>query len=344
MVDLNDIWLFVQVVRAGSFAAAGRKLSMPPNTISRRLQALEAQVGVRLLQRSTRQLNMTAAGREFFERCAPGLEDIEHASASLTESTGEPSGSLRVAAPVDFFDNFSIEWMHEFMRLYPKVQLQFVLNDGRADLIAEGIDVAFRGGVLPDSSLVARKLVDSHRGLVASPRYLEHFGTPRTLADLVEHACLATSQAPQHTTWKLEGPQGPESVRVNPRLAINTAQGQLRAARAGLGIALLPTMLASEDLRNGTLVHILPDYQRDSMGLYAVYVHRRQLPSAVKALIDFFADKLERGIADKGAQVCQEHFDREEAAKLAKEAGVAAARRKQARQAERESAAEKAAV
>ena len=317
MLDLNDIWLFVHVVRAGSFAAAGRKLSMPPNTISRRLQALEATMGVRLLQRSTRQLNMTAAGREFFERCAPGLEDIEHASASLTESRGEPSGSLRVTAPVDFFDNFSIEWMHEFMSLYPKVQLEFVLNDGRADLIAEGIDLAFRGGVLPDSSLVARKLVESHRGLVASPRYLERHGTPRTLSDLIGHACLAASPAPQHTTWKLEGPQGPESVRVNPRLCINTAQGQLRAARAGLGVALLPTMLASEDLRNGTLVHILPDYQRDAMGLYAVYVHRRQLPSAVTALIEFFADKLERGIADKGAQVCQEHLTREDAAKEA---------------------------
>ncbi|TWC65775.1 LysR family transcriptional regulator [Herbaspirillum sp. SJZ099] len=324
MVDLNDIWLFVHVVRAGSFAAAGRRLAMPSNTISRRLQALEAELGVRLLQRSTRQLNMTAAGREFFERCAPGLEDIEYASASLSESSGEPSGSLRVAAPVDFFDNFSIEWMHEFMRLYPKVQLEFVLSDSRADLIAEGIDLAFRGGILPDSSLVARKLVDSHRGLVASPRYLEHFGTPHTLADLIGHACLAASPAPHHTTWKLEGPQGMESVRVNPRLCINTAQGQLRAARAGHGIALLPTMLTSEDLRNGTLVHILPDYQRDAMGLYAVYVHRRQLPTAVSALIEFFADKLARGIADKGEQVCQEHFAREDAAKKGQVGGAEA--------------------
>jgi DNA-binding transcriptional LysR family regulator len=203
--------------------------------------------------------------------------------------------------------------MHEFMHLYPKVQLEFVLNDGRADLIAEGIDLAFRGGVLPDSSLVARKLVQSHMALIASPRYLERAGTPQALADLVGHACLATSQAPQHTVWKLEGPHGPENVRVVPRLCINTAQGQLRAARAGLGIALLPTMLASEDLRNGSLINILPDYQRDTMGFYAVYVHRRQLPSAVSALIEFFADKLERGIADKGAQACQEHLKREAA-------------------------------
>jgi len=308
MVDLNDIALFVHVVRSGSFAGAGRRLSMPPNTISRRLQALEAALGVRLLQRSTRQLNMTAAGREFFERCAPGLEDLEQASASLSESNGEPSGRLRVAAPVDFFDNFSIEWMHEFMQRYPKVQLEFVLSDGRADLIAEGIDLAFRGGVLPDSSLVAKKLVDSHRGLVASPRYLERFGTPHTLGELIAHRCLAASQAPHHTTWKLEGPHGMESVRVTPPLCINTAQGQLRAARAGLGIALLPTMLASEDLRSGRLVQVLPDYQRDAMGLYAVYVHRRQLPAGVTALIDFFLDKMERGIADKGGEACERHL------------------------------------
>jgi DNA-binding transcriptional LysR family regulator len=308
MVDLNDISLFVHVVRCGSFAAAGRRLGMPPNTISRRLQTLEASLGVRLLQRSTRQLNMTAAGREFFERCAPGLEDIEHASTSLSESNGEPSGSLRVAAPVDFFDNFSIEWMHEFMQRYPKVQLEFVLNDGRADLIAEGIDLAFRGGVLPDSSLVAKKLVDSHRGLVASPAYLERYGTPHTLGELIGHRCLAASQAPHHTTWKLEGPDGMESVRVTPPLCINTAQGQLRAARAGLGIALLPTMLASEDLRRGLLVQILPDYQRDAMALYAIYVHRRQLPAGVTALIEFFSDKLERGIADKGGEACEQHL------------------------------------
>lgn len=308
MVDLNDISLFVHVVRSGSFAGAGRRLGMPPNTISRRLQTLEAALGVRLLQRSTRQLNMTAAGREFFERCAPGLEDIEQASSSLSESNGEPSGSLRVAAPVDFFDNFSIEWMHEFMQRYPKVQLEFVLNDGRADLIAEGIDLAFRGGVLPDSSLVARKLVDSHRGLVASPRYIERFGMPHTLSELIGHRCLAASQAPHHTTWKLEGPNGMESVRVTPPMCINTAQGQLRAARAGLGIALLPTMLASEDLRSGALVQILPDYQRDAMGLYAVYAHRRQLPAAVTALIAFYIDKLERGIADKGGEACQRHL------------------------------------
>jgi DNA-binding transcriptional LysR family regulator len=300
MPDLNDISLFVQVVRAGSFAAAGRKLGMPSNTISRRLQALESDLGLRLLQRSTRQLNVTAAGREFFERCAPGIEDIEQASASLNELSREPSGSLRVAAPADFFDNFSMDWIQEFMRVYPKIQLEFLLSDSRADLIAEGIDLAFRGGHLPESTLVARKLADSHRGLVASPAYLEQHGAPQSLADLATHQCLAASHATQHTTWKLEGPGGMESVRVAPRLCINTAQGQLRAARAGLGVALLPSLLAAEDLRKGSLIHVLPSYQRDLTALYAVYPHRRQLAPAVSAMIAFVAGKVEHGACDGG--------------------------------------------
>jgi DNA-binding transcriptional LysR family regulator len=185
------------------------------------------------------------------------------------------------------------------------VQLEFVLNDGRADLIAEGIDLAFRGGVLPDSSLVARKLVQSHMALIASPRYWSGKGA-QALADLVGHACLPPWR--QHTVWKLEGPHGPENVQVVPRLCINTAQGQLRAARAGLGIALLPTMLASEDLRNGSLV-VLPDYQRDTMGFYAVYVHRANCPARSGALIEFFADKLGAALPTKARRLARSNWN-----------------------------------
>jgi DNA-binding transcriptional LysR family regulator len=300
MLDLNDISVFVEVVRAGSFAAAGRRLGMPSNTISRRLQLLEESLGVRLLQRSTRQLNMTAAGREFFDRCAPGIEDIQHAGASLSEGNREPGGVLRVAAPADFFDNFAMEWMAEFMQRYPRVQLEFLLSDDRVDLIAEGVDLAFRAGQLPDSSLVARKLGASHRGLLASPSYLARRGAPESLEALAGHDCLAASNTPQAALWKLEGPNGAESIRVAPRLCINTAQGLLRAARAGLGIALLPVMVAAEDLRRGTLVSILPQYQRDISGMYAVYPNRRQLSLAVSALIEFVAEKVKHGACNSG--------------------------------------------
>jgi len=301
MIDLNDVAVFVHVVRAGSFAAAGRRLNIPSNTVSRRLQMLEEQLGVRLLHRSTRQLSLTAPGREFFERCAPGIEDIVQAGANLTDISREAVGMLRVAAPADFFDNFSMEWICEFMRRYPKVQLEFLLSDNTVDLIAEGIDLAFRAGQLPDSSLVARKLTDSHRGLLASPAYLERDGMPQTLAGLASHSCLASSAAASHTLWRLEGPNGVESVRVAPRLCIDTAHGLLRAARAGLGVAFLPMLVAAEDLRNGTLVMVLPEYRSDVSGMYAVYPHRRQLPLAVSALIDFVAAKVEAGACSNPA-------------------------------------------
>jgi DNA-binding transcriptional LysR family regulator len=294
MLDLNDIAVFVHVVKAGSFAGAGRRLAMPSNTVSRRVQLLEQQLGVRLLQRSTRQLNTTAAGREFFERCAAGIEDIQSAGSHLADSSREPSGSVRVAAPADFFDNFAMDWIATFMQQYPKVNLEFQLGDDYVDLIAGGIDVAFRSGQLPDSSLVARKLGESYRGLLASPDYLAQRGMPASLEQLaLQHDCLANSTQGIHTLWRLEGPQGVETLRVTPRLCVNTAQGLLRATRAGLGVALLPMIIAAEDLRHGSLVAILPQYLRDLSGFYAVYPNRRQLPLAVSALIDFVERQLQ---------------------------------------------------
>jgi len=276
MLDLNDVAVFVQVVRAGSFAAAGRRLGMPSNTISRRVQLLEERLGVRLLQRSTRQLNTTASGRDFFERCAPGIEDIQEAGSHLTVNSREPSGALRVAAPADFFDNFGMDWIAQFMQTYPKVTLEFQLSDDYVDLIAGGIDVAFRAGQLPDSSLVARKLGDSYRGLVASPDYLARHGMPESLEQLAQqHDCLAAAS------------------NGAPRLSVNTAQGLLRASRAGLGVALLPMIVAAEDLRRGSLALVLPQYLRDLSGFYAVYPHRRQLSLAVSVLIDFVEKKLQ---------------------------------------------------
>jgi DNA-binding transcriptional LysR family regulator len=293
MLDLNDIAVFVHVVRAGSFAGAGRRLGMPPNTVSRRVQLLEQSLGVRLLQRSTRQLNTTAAGRDFFERCAAGIEDIQQAGTHLAERNGEPHGQLRVAAPADFFDNFGVELVTQFMQTYPKVILEFQLGDDYIDLIANAIDVAFRGGQLPDSSLVARKLGDSYRCLLASPDYLARRGIPESLEQLAqEHDCLTASSSAAQTLWRLEGPQGMESVRVTPRLCANSAHALLRATRAGLGISLLPMLVAAEDVRRGDLVMVLPQYMRDLSGFYAVYPHRRHVSLAVTALIDFVGERL----------------------------------------------------
>ena len=181
MLDLNDIAVFVQVVRHGSFAAAARRLGQPPNTVSRRIQQLEAQLGTRLMQRSTRRLTLTSAGQAFHERCAGAVDGLVEAGQELITGSREPSGLVRVAATADFFDFFPMEWVADFLAAHPLVRIDFVLSDAKADLIAEQIDIAFRGGALPDSGYVGRKLMSARTdGMVASPAYIAARGTPAT--------------------------------------------------------------------------------------------------------------------------------------------------------------------
>jgi len=294
MLDLNDVAIFVQVVRCGSFAEASRRLGVPPNTLSRRVQQLEAQLGTRLMQRSTRHLTLTSAGQVFLERCSGAVEGLMDAGEELLAVNQEPSGLVRVAAPADFFDFFAMEWLTEFLVAHPKVRVDFVLSDGRADLIADRIDVAFRGGILEDSGLFARKVLDAGSdGLVASPAYIARRGVPATLQDLVDHDCLAFSHPSGKATWRLTGPDGaPAEVQVTGRFSGNTAQALRKAALAGLGIALLPSTLTQRDLRAGLLVPMLPGYHRLGHGVHMVYPSRRYLPLAVSAFIELVISKM----------------------------------------------------
>ena len=294
MLDLNDVAIFVQVVRCGSFAEASRRLGVPPNTLSRRVQQLEAQLGTRLMQRSTRHLTLTSAGQVFLERCSGAVEGLMDAGEELLAVNQEPSGLVRVAAPADFFDFFAMEWLTEFLVAHPKVRVDFVLSDGRADLIADRIDVAFRGGILEDSGLVARKVLDAGSdGLVASPAYIARRGVPATLQDLADHDCLAFSHPSGKATWRVTGPDGaPAEVQVAGRFSGNTAQALRKAALAGLGIALLPSTLTQRDLRAGLLVPMLPGYHRLGHGVHMVYPSRRYLPLAVSAFIELVISKM----------------------------------------------------
>jgi DNA-binding transcriptional LysR family regulator len=293
MLDLNDIAMFVQVVRSGSFAEAARRLGLPPNTVSRRIQQLEAQLGTRLMQRSTRKLTLTSAGQAFYERCAGAVDGLAEAGQELATGSQEPSGLVRVAATADFFDFFPMEWVAEFLAAHPRVRLDFVLSDAKADLIAEQIDVAFRGGPLRDSGYVARQLIGERSdGMVASPAYLAARGVPATLQDLVTHDCVTPAHPGGRTTWRLRGPEGDEEVQVAGRFSGNTAQSLRKATLAGLGIALLPPAMARLDVQAGLLVPVLPQYQRTGHGLSVLYPSRRQLPLAVSAFIGLVIEKL----------------------------------------------------
>lgn len=295
MMDLNDIALFVQVVRNGSFAEAARRLGMPPNTVSRRVQQLEEQLGMRLLQRSTRKLTLTSAGEAFHARCAGAVDGLNEAAQELLTGTQEPSGLVRVAAPADFFDFFQMEWVAAFLATYPKVRLDFVLSDGQADLIADQIDLALRGGPMQDSSYIGRQvmLCETADRLVASPAYLAAHGQPTNLQDLSRHACVTYSQPGKQTSWRLIGPTGvSEEVQVTPCVSGNTAQALRKAAVAGIGITLLPYPITRSDLEAGLLQPVLPHYKRPGSGLHALYPSRRHLPPAVSAFMMLVSEKL----------------------------------------------------
>jgi DNA-binding transcriptional LysR family regulator len=295
MLDLNDIALFVQVVEAGSFAAAARRLGLPANTVSRRVQDLEQHLGVRLLQRSTRKLTLTDAGRSFHAGSADPLQALAQAAQALSDTGQLPSGTVRVAAPADFFNWFQMDWVAEFLAAHPRVRIEWVLSDARADLIAEGIDVALRTGNLGDSSLVARQVGTSSALLVASPAYLAARGTPQQLADLQRHDCITRHPATStHTShWRLQGPDGSVDVNVQGRLCANTMDAVLKATLAGLGVSLIPALLAQPLLASGQLLHVLPGYGVHGVGIHCVYPSRHQLPRAVSSFIAFTMDKIQ---------------------------------------------------
>ena len=303
MYDLNDVAMFVQVVRCGSFAEAARRLGVPPNTLSRRVQQLEARLGTRLLQRSTRKLTLTSAGQAFHERCAGAVDGLFEAGQDLMMGSQEPSGLVRVAAMADFFDFFPTEWVAEFLAAHPRVRIDFLLSDAKADLIAEQIDIAFRGGPLRDSGYVGRQLLGVRSdGMVASRSYIATRGIPRTLQELASHDCVTSAHPSGRTPWRLTGPDGvEEEVQVTGRFCANTAQALRKATLAGLGIALLPPSMAGLDVQAGLLVPVLPQYQRRGHGLNVLYPSRRQLPRAVSAFIALIAEKLSAVEALPGA-------------------------------------------
>ena len=294
MIDLNQMALFVQVVQADSFAEASRRLAMPPTTLSRQVAQLEDALQARLLQRTTRKLTLTDAGRTLFDQCAGQIDALNSAAARLAGESQAPKGNIRVAASAGFLDFFQMEWIAEFLDKYPGVQLEFVLADAMADFIGEGIDVAFRGSPeLPDSSLVARKVASGYLALAASPAYLAARGAPRSVQDLAAHDCIrSVGQTPGPTTWRLSGPDGPEQITVNGRFSANTGPAQKKASIGGLGICLLPIGSLQPSFRAGELVQVLPGVASSVGNLYVVYPSRRHVPRAVTAFVEMTEQRL----------------------------------------------------
>ncbi len=290
--DLNDIFVFSRVVEAGSFTGAGKLLDLPTSSISRRVSRLEERLGVLLLQRTTRAHSLTDAGRIFYEHVRRVTDDIEDAERAVTELQSEPSGTLRITAPADM-GRMAMPLVAEFLALYPKVKLECLFTQRVVNLVDEGFDVAIRPGSLPDSTLIARKLLDSvGNGIFASPDYLANRGVPTTIDDLADHLAVGFASQPNPEKWRLSGPAGEREVTMNVSLVLNDFGSLIAAVEAGVGLAIIPAMLSAVSEGHGRIQHILPDWVAPASGaVWLVYPSRRHLPAKVAVFADFMKQR-----------------------------------------------------
>jgi DNA-binding transcriptional LysR family regulator len=290
MDKLQEMRAFVEVVNAGSFVRAAEMLNLSKTAVSRLVGGLETRLGVRLLYRTTRKLSLTQEGEVFHERCKGLLESVGEAEAEITAHAGEALGKLRINVPVSFGTMHLAPLWPAFMTMHPKVALEVTLADRLVDLVDEGYDLAVRIARLPSSSLVSRKLTSTRMLLCASPEYLRKHGAPAHPSDIVHHAVMAYTLLATGEQWTFDGPEGPVSVKVVPRMRSNSGDTCCTAALQHQGIVLQPSFLVGTHLQSGALVEVLPQYRSIDFGVYAVYPSRKHLTPKVRVLIDFLVD------------------------------------------------------
>jgi DNA-binding transcriptional LysR family regulator len=282
---LDDMAVFASVVREGTFTAAARALGRPKSTISKRIGELEARLGVRLLQRTTRLVRPTEEGALYYEHCARVVHDAELADRALLDRDATPRGLVRVTAPVAAAAIMS-PLAARFLRAYPGVSLEVILLDRRVDLVAEGFDVAIRVGPLRDSALVARRLQAAPRCACASPGYLARRPAPHRPGELRGHDCIGLGAARGPRAWMFERRGRAVTVEPAPRYVVSSPQLAREGALEGLGIACLPRFVVDADLAAGRLVEVLPGWQLPAAELFVLYPTARHLSPRVRAFVE----------------------------------------------------------
>ncbi len=299
----DELSAFVEVARRHSFVGAARQLDKHVSAVSRAVAALEARLGVRLLQRTTRSVALTEAGRDYFQRCEALLTEFDGAEAAVRDLGSSLRGTLRVSAASGSGVIQIAGLVPEFLAAHPHLQLDLQLSNRYVDLIEEGYDLAIRVGTLADSRLVARKLVPNRRVLVASPAYLERHGRPRAPAALEQHACLVLDVGAHAQRWQLVRHGVEAQIDARGPLRSNNVLALLAACRGDAGIALLPEFAVAADLRGGRLRRVLPGWATPEHGIYAVYPSARFVPAKVRAFVDFVAAYLSGAMPDAGRRV-----------------------------------------
>ncbi|NVZ92523.1 LysR family transcriptional regulator [Pseudomonas yamanorum] len=294
MNPFEDMRLFCQVMESGSFTAAAEHLGLSKQFVSRRLIQLEERLGVRLLNRSTRRLDVTPLGQSYYESALRLLSEVEQVEQGIAGQNTDPRGTIRLSAPLSFAMAHLGSLLPLFLQRHPHVTVEVDLSDRPVDLISEGYDLVLRIGTLEDSTLIARRIASVQRVYCASPDYLALHGTPQTPDDLVDHECLPYGHGRQ-VQWHFKFDGKPHTRNVSGRMRVNNGELLRDAAIAGLGITYLPNFIVGQALQDGRLVALLEDTTPESLTLSAVYPQHRQSSRPVQALIEFLRERLAGG-------------------------------------------------
>lgn len=287
MTEFTDLDIFVRVVMAGSLSGAARDMGVSPAVVSKRLTKLEDGLGTRLLHRTTRQISLTEAGEGYYERAVSILAMVEEAQTFVTRGSEEAKGTLKLSAPTTFGRMHVAPYLNRFIKDHPNLKIDLTLSDDFANVVGDAIDLAIRIGELEDSTLVAKKLAHVHRVLCASPDYLKTAPPLNCLDDLENHVRLSTTgQDP----WRLEGPEGPVTVRCDAPVTTNSNEVVRETVLSGAGIALRSTWDVGRELANGDLQIVLPEYRGSRhVAVCAVYPSKRFLPAKVRLFVEFLS-------------------------------------------------------
>ncbi len=290
MNKLVSLKVFCRVVEAGSFAQCGRDLGLSSAMVTKHIAALEAELGVRLLNRTTRKVSATEAGIQYFERSLQIIADLEEADASVTQLGTTPTGKLNISAPLDFGTTHLLPAISAYLLRYPEVSVNIDFSDRKVSLVEDGFDVAVRLGNLSDSTLVARKLNTTKMFVCAAPDYLIRHSTIGEPADLTQHNCLQYAYYGNPLEWVFQSKSESQRIKVHGSVFTNNGRALCEMACDGLGVVLQPEFIVSEHLKSGRLVRILDGFNIDEIGLYAIYPHRRFLSAKVRSFVNFLAE------------------------------------------------------
>ncbi len=304
MISLENIRIFVRAADSGSFSAAGRTLRMSPSVVSYRVQALENQLNCRLVSRTTRRMNLTEAGRVFYERCLEVIDSVERAEISVTEAGATPRGALKVTAPLGLGRRVISQLAVRYREQHEEIDIHLRLSDHLLDLVQESIDVAIRLAQLRDSTFTLRKIADVERVLCAAPSYLERRGVPEAPSDLLRHSCLLLRfPGSQQFRWTLMVAHEPQTLPISGRIDADDCDVLIEWALAGQGIIMMPLFEVAEHIAAGRLHALLPEAPPPAVTLGVLYPTRRMLPARVKTFVDMTVDGVRHHVSKQLAHV-----------------------------------------